>query len=69
MPNRMTVTLDPELLDEAQAVLGTATKADTLRRALEEVLRHARLARALEHQGQIDLDLDQERLAALRAAG
>ena len=50
-------------------MLGTATKADTLRQALQEVLRRARLARALEHQGRIDLDLDQDRLAALRAAG
>ena len=66
---RMTVAVDPRLLAEAQEVLGTATKADTLRRALEEVLRRARLARALEHQGRIDLDLDQDRLAALRAAG
>jgi Arc/MetJ family transcription regulator len=66
---RMTVTLDPDLLHEAQEVLGTATKADTLRRALEDVLRRDRLARALEHQGQIDLDLDLDRLAALREEG
>jgi Arc/MetJ family transcription regulator len=66
---RMTVTVDPRLLEEAQEVLGTATKADTLRQALQEVLRRARLARALGHQGRIDLDLDQEKLAALRAEG
>lgn len=66
---RMTVTVDPRLLEEAQEVLGTSTKADTLRQALEEVLRRDRLARALEHQGRIDLDLDQEKLAALRAEG
>jgi Arc/MetJ family transcription regulator len=66
---RMTVTVDPRLLEEAQEVLGTSTKADTLRQALEEVLRRARLARALGHQGRIDLDLDQEKLAALRAEG
>lgn len=67
--SRMTVTLDPDLLGEAQEVLGTSTKAETLRRALEEVLRRARLARALEHQGRIDLDLDPETLEKLRAAG
>ncbi len=67
--SRMTVTLDADLLEAAQEVLGTSTKAETLRRALEEVLRRARLARALEHQGRIDLDLDPETLAELRSAG
>ena len=67
--SRMTVTLDDELITEAQESLGTRTKSETIRQALEEIVRRKRLERVLEHAGQIDLDLDQERLERLRSEG
>ena len=64
---RMSVTLDSALLFEAQQALGAPTKADTIRLALAELLRQKCREQALSHGGQIDLDGDQETLAALRA--
>ncbi len=64
---RMTVTLDPGLLREAQEALQTTSKAETLRKALAEVVRRKRLREALSHQGAISLDIDQEGLAKLRS--
>ncbi len=64
--SRVTVTIDDVLLTEAQEALGTSTKAETVRIALTEVLRKRQLAEVLEHQGRIELDLDQESLAKLR---
>jgi Arc/MetJ family transcription regulator len=63
---RATVTVDDSLLVQAQEALGTATKSETVRIALEEVVRRRRLEEVLEHQGRIELDLDQEKLAKLR---
>jgi Arc/MetJ family transcription regulator len=64
---RMTVTVDPNLLEQAREALGVATKSEAIRIALTEILRKKKLAQALDHRGQIDLDLDQESLQRLRA--
>ena len=66
---RFTVTVDENLLASAMKALGTRSKADTVRRALAEVLRRKRLADALKHQGQVELDIDQDGLQELRAQG
>ena len=63
----MTITIDDALVGAARKALGTASKAETIRLALHEVLRRERLSRALEHQGGVELELDQAALAALRA--
>ena len=65
--SRMTITVDKELVRQAQAVLGARTKAEAIRLALREVLRRDRLEEALAHQGKVELDLDQEMLRKLRA--
>jgi hypothetical protein len=49
--------------------LAVRTKAEAIRRALEETLRRRRLERVLEHAGKVALDLDQDRLARLREEG
>lgn len=67
--SRMTVTVDDELIEEARDALGASTKSETLRRALEEVLRRRRLEQVLAHAGKIELDLDQDRLRKLREEG
>jgi len=64
--NRMTITIDEELVNQAKEILGTSTKVEAIRLALMEVLRKKRLAEVLTHQGQIELDLDQEKLQKLR---
>ncbi|NJL28624.1 MAG: hypothetical protein HC897_12410 [Thermoanaerobaculia bacterium] len=64
--SRLTITLDPTLLTQAQDALGAPSKAETIRRALVEAIRKHRLAEVLSHRGKIDLALDQESLARLR---
>ncbi len=63
---RMTITVDPDLLEQAKQALDAPTKADTIRIALTEIVRKQRLANALEHRGRIALDLDQETLGQQR---
>ncbi len=64
--SRMTITVDPDLLDQARRALAAPTKAETIRIALTEVVRKQQLAAALKHRGRIELDLDQETLERLR---
>lgn len=64
---RMTVTLDATLVERARDALGVPTKSEAIRIALTEVVRKRQMADALDHRGQIELDLDQERLQKLRA--
>jgi Arc/MetJ family transcription regulator len=66
--SRMTITLDEELIETAMEELGATTKSEAIRMALAEVVRRKRLKQALEHGGQIALDLDQDALRELRAA-
>jgi len=65
--SRMTITVDDKLVADAQELLGTRTKAQTIRRALCEVLRKGQLDKALAHQGKIELDMDQAALRQQRA--
>lgn len=64
---RMTVTLDPAVLEQAREALGAVSKSEAIRIALKEVVRKRQLAEALDHRGQIDLQLDQAGLQKLRA--
>ena len=64
--SRMTVNIDPDLLDQAQAALGAPTKVETIRIALAEAVRKQRLGIALQNRGQIDLELDQGNLQQQR---
>lgn len=63
---RMTVRVDDDLVEEARKALGVNSRAEAIRRALREVTRRKKLAQALEHQGSIDLELDQASLRRLR---
>ncbi len=67
--SRMTVTVDDALIEEARDALGASTKSETLRRALEEVLRRRKLEQVLDHAGRVELDIDPERLRRLREEG
>ena len=63
---RLTVTIDEELLSEAQALLASPTKRDTIATALRELVRERKRRAALRHAGSIELDLDQEMLRQYR---
>ena len=63
---RMTITIDEALVDEAREALGVATKSEAIRYALRDLVRRKRLEIVLSHQGKVELDLDQEKLARLR---
>ena len=65
---RMTISIDDDLLEEAKEALGVDSKVEAIRKALAEVVRRKRLSQALDHLGQIDLDLDQKKLQELRAS-
>ncbi len=62
------VDVDESLLGQAKEALGATSDSEAVSLALKHVLRRRRLAEILEHQGQIDLDLDQELLMELRKA-
>ena len=66
---KMTLTLDPILLEQARKALGVSTKSEAIRIALTEVVRKKQLGETLGHRGQIALELDQEILQGLRADG
>ncbi len=66
---RISVTIDDELIEEARRVLGTETRAETIRSALEEAVRLRRLEHALAHEGADAVDLDRNELQRLRAEG
>ena len=63
---RMTITIDEDLVNDAREALGAATKSEAIRAALLEVLRSKRLNAALCHQGEVELELEQEGLDELR---
>ncbi len=63
---RMSVSVEDSLIREAGEALGTSSKVETIRAALSEAVRRRRLADALDHQGRIDLTLDQATLERLR---
>ena len=64
--DRITVTIDQQLIEEARQVLCTSTKRETIELALREAVKASRRAEALSRAGRLDLELDQEGLAALR---
>lgn len=67
--SRMTVTIDDALLEEAKEALGAATRAGTIRTALEEAVRRRRLAQALQQRGQFRLRGDLSELRRQREEG
>ena len=63
---RITVTIDPQLIEDAQVLLGTSTKRQTIEQALLEIVQMKKRENALRRRGQLDLNLDQEGLSELR---
>jgi Arc/MetJ family transcription regulator len=64
---RLTATLDDKLLDEAQSVLSTRTKRETIEVALREVVRREKMRRALKNRGKFDLGFSREDILRRRS--
>lgn len=58
----MSLTLDPELLDEAVAVTGARSQREAVEIALLELVRRRRLARLADAAGRIPLTITREEL-------
>lgn len=66
---RTTIDIDRKLLSEAMRLLGTRTKKETVRRALEEVIRERRQRLLRDRLGNTELDIDLAELERLRESG
>jgi Arc/MetJ family transcription regulator len=65
----MTITVDENLVEETRKAFKVKTKAEAIRRALEEALRRRKLEQVLSHAGRVEIDLDEEKLRRLRVEG
>lgn len=54
---RLSVTLDPDLVEEAVRVSGARSKREAIEAALKEFIRRRRLARMIERGGKVALAL------------
>lgn len=66
---RMSITLDKELLEEAQKLGASKTKKAVIEKALKEFIRKKRREKALEHAGNVQIDLTLEELLRQREEG
>lgn len=66
---RMSVTLDEDLLKEAQSISGKKTKREVIDEALSEYIRGKRRDAAVRHAGKIKIDLTLKDLDRLRKTG
>jgi metal-responsive CopG/Arc/MetJ family transcriptional regulator len=66
---RMSVSLDRQLLEDAQYLTGKKTKKEVLEEALKELIRKKRREEALKHAGKIEMDITLEDLLELRKTG
>ncbi len=64
--SRLTATLDDQLLEQAQRAMSTRTKRETIEAALREVVRRAKIRKALEHKGKLQLGISREDLLRRR---
>ena len=66
---RMSVTLNEQLLEEAQEVTGRKTKREVIEEALKEIIRKKRRDGAIQHAGTIQIDMTLEELLRMREEG
>jgi hypothetical protein len=68
MIKRTSLNLDFELLNEAKGILHTSETTETIHRALEDVVRNARLQRLVSRRFELS-DEEREQLRTPRTAG
>jgi len=63
---RLSISVDPELLDLAARVSGSHTKREAIERALHALIQEHRRAQAIRHAGEFRLTLTRKSLKQLR---
>ncbi|MEW5706104.1 MAG: type II toxin-antitoxin system VapB family antitoxin [Actinomycetota bacterium] len=66
---RFTVSIDPDLIEQAKRISGAKTKKEAIELALKELVRKHRLREAASHAGKVDMAITKEDLEKLRAEG
>lgn len=66
---RLTITVNPDLLADAQRLTGAKTKREAIELALREVTSRRRREQIIAHGGTVELALSVDDLLALRAQG
>ncbi len=66
---RLSVTVDPRLLDTAAKLTGSHTKREAIERALHALIQEHRRAEAIRHAGAFRLTLSRQALRRLRHKG
>ncbi len=66
---RLSVTVDPNLLETATKLTGSHTKREAIERALQAVIQDHRRAEAVRHAGAFRLTLTRAALRRLRHRG
>jgi Arc/MetJ family transcription regulator len=64
---RLSVTLDPDLVEEAVRISGAHSKREAIETALKEFIRRRRLARMIGRGGKVALALSVDDLLKTRA--
>ncbi len=63
---RLSISVDPELLEKATRVSGAHTKREAIERALHTLIEAHRRGQAIRHAGTIPLTIDRATLRKLR---
>jgi len=63
---RLSISVDPELLDLAAKVSGSHTKRESIERALQVLIQEHRRAQTIHHAGAFKLTLTRKTLRRLR---
>lgn len=66
---RLSVTLDPDLIEEAVRVSGASSQREAIETALFEMVRRRRLERAVARAGSVPLTVSVEELMREREGG
>jgi len=66
---RMTISLQKELLEEAQRLLKKKNKKEVIEDALRELIRKKRREEAIKHAGKVEIDITLDELFSLREQG
>ncbi len=59
---RTTIDINTDLLTQAQEILKTESKKDTVEKALEQLVKTHKRVQLIKYRGKIDLDIDLDHL-------
>ena len=66
---RMTISLQKELLEEAQSLLKKKNKKEVIEDTLRELIRKKRREEAIKHAGKVEIDITLDEFLSLREQG